>query len=255
MVLRPSFEEEKAADVGELKSFLDSSSNLNDPEREGFPSTKRRRRTWIWLLVLAGLLLSLLSCGALASTNLLVSGSAGSMFPSTAQDGLDDSQSTSTYPTDQLQEVLETIPSSVSQSYAEEVLPSLPSQSFSEVETVDELPKTILRTQPPIPADRLVGPGKTKYLAYLPHSGFHNARIELANGLLLALLTNRTLVVPNVRLGVAQAWDVKSKLERLLANSQKKDLVEQCRPLLQRIEGHDTNLPARCTKYAQYTGE
>ena len=41
-----------------------------------------------------------------------------------------------------------------------------------------------------------------KYLAYLPHSGFHNQRIAFENGLVLARMLNRTLIVPPVRLGV-----------------------------------------------------
>lgn len=40
-----------------------------------------------------------------------------------------------------------------------------------------------------------------RYLAYLPHSGFHNQRIALENALTLARILNRTLLVPPVRLG------------------------------------------------------
>jgi hypothetical protein len=43
-------------------------------------------------------------------------------------------------------------------------------------------------------------PGE-RYLAYLPHSGFHNQRIALENALTLARILNRTLLVPPVRLG------------------------------------------------------
>ncbi|CAG8756960.1 2157_t:CDS:1 [Cetraspora pellucida] len=35
-----------------------------------------------------------------------------------------------------------------------------------------------------------------KYLTYLPHSGFHNQRIELENGIFLAWFLNRTLIIP-----------------------------------------------------------
>lgn len=38
------------------------------------------------------------------------------------------------------------------------------------------------------------------YLTYLPHSGFHNQRISLENALVLAVLLNRTLIIPPVRL-------------------------------------------------------
>ncbi|KJA20793.1 hypothetical protein HYPSUDRAFT_68331 [Hypholoma sublateritium FD-334 SS-4] len=40
-----------------------------------------------------------------------------------------------------------------------------------------------------------------KYLAYLPHSGFHNQRIAFENALLLAHALHRTLLVPPIRLG------------------------------------------------------
>ena len=41
----------------------------------------------------------------------------------------------------------------------------------------------------------------TKYLSYLPHSGFHNQRIAFENALVMARILNRTLLVPPVRLG------------------------------------------------------
>ncbi|CAA7259179.1 unnamed protein product [Cyclocybe aegerita] len=40
-----------------------------------------------------------------------------------------------------------------------------------------------------------------KFLAYLPHSGFHNQRIAFENALLLAYALRRTLLVPPIRLG------------------------------------------------------
>ncbi|KAG5638801.1 hypothetical protein H0H81_010030 [Sphagnurus paluster] len=39
------------------------------------------------------------------------------------------------------------------------------------------------------------------FIAYLPHSGFHNQRIAFENALVLARLLNRTLLVPLVHLG------------------------------------------------------
>lgn len=39
-----------------------------------------------------------------------------------------------------------------------------------------------------------------RFLAYLPHSGFHNQRIAFENALVLARLLNRTLIMPPVRL-------------------------------------------------------
>jgi hypothetical protein len=40
-----------------------------------------------------------------------------------------------------------------------------------------------------------------RFLAYLPHSGFHNQRIEFENAIVLSILLNRTLVLPLARLG------------------------------------------------------
>lgn len=45
-----------------------------------------------------------------------------------------------------------------------------------------------------------------RFLAYLPHSGLSNQRIELANALLLAALLNRTLIVPPAFLGNVVGW-------------------------------------------------
>ncbi|KIM33444.1 hypothetical protein M408DRAFT_309739 [Serendipita vermifera MAFF 305830] len=41
----------------------------------------------------------------------------------------------------------------------------------------------------------------SQFLAYLPHSGFHNQRIELENAIVLSIILNRTLVLPLARLG------------------------------------------------------
>jgi hypothetical protein len=40
-----------------------------------------------------------------------------------------------------------------------------------------------------------------KYLTYFPHSGFHNQRIALENAFVLAYASNRTLLIPPIRLG------------------------------------------------------
>ncbi|EIE86985.1 hypothetical protein RO3G_11696 [Rhizopus delemar RA 99-880] len=45
-----------------------------------------------------------------------------------------------------------------------------------------------------------------RYLAYLPHSGLSNQRIELANALLLAHMLNRTLIIPPAFLGNVFGW-------------------------------------------------
>lgn len=41
----------------------------------------------------------------------------------------------------------------------------------------------------------------SRFLAYLPHSGFHNQRIELENAIVISIILNRTLVLPLARLG------------------------------------------------------
>lgn len=45
-----------------------------------------------------------------------------------------------------------------------------------------------------------------KFLTYLPHSGLHNQRIALINGIVLAKALNRTLIMPELNLGTATYW-------------------------------------------------
>ncbi|KAI0820043.1 hypothetical protein BC628DRAFT_1399238 [Trametes gibbosa] len=52
-----------------------------------------------------------------------------------------------------------------------------------------------------LPLVNSASPAVGRYLAYLPHSGFHNQRIALENALVLARILNRTLLLPPVRLG------------------------------------------------------
>ncbi|KAI8329135.1 hypothetical protein BC941DRAFT_443532 [Chlamydoabsidia padenii] len=62
-----------------------------------------------------------------------------------------------------------------------------------------------------------------KYITYLPHSGFHNQRIELENALLLAFYLNRTLLIPDVYLGnPAMPWLRFNKMyERILLQTKR----------------------------------
>ena len=55
-----------------------------------------------------------------------------------------------------------------------------------------------------------------KYLAYLPHSGLSNQRIELANALLLSHMLNRTLIIPPAFLGSVFGWMNRIQLEERL---------------------------------------
>ncbi|KAK4520831.1 uncharacterized protein ATC70_006712 [Mucor velutinosus] len=87
-----------------------------------------------------------------------------------------------------------------------------------------------------------------KFITYLPHSGFHNQRIELENALLLASYLNRTLLLPSVYLGnPAFPWLRFDKMyERLLL--QTKQGLEYCsliRP--------DEPLPTECLNYPRWT--
>ncbi|KAF9968564.1 hypothetical protein BGZ70_002468 [Mortierella alpina] len=72
----------------------------------------------------------------------------------------------------------------------------------------------------------------TKYLTFLPHSGFHNQRTELENALLLARLLNRTLIMPKVYLGPPMPWlEFRHLHARLLY--QTKIGLDHCRAILE----------------------
>ncbi|KAI8072473.1 hypothetical protein BC940DRAFT_292672 [Gongronella butleri] len=87
-----------------------------------------------------------------------------------------------------------------------------------------------------------------KYLAYLPHSGFHNQRIELENALLLASYLNRTLLLPDVYLGnPAMPWLRFDKMyERILL--QTKHGLEHCPQIPM-----GAPYPMECLNYARWT--
>ncbi|KAG0247848.1 hypothetical protein BG011_000810 [Mortierella polycephala] len=72
----------------------------------------------------------------------------------------------------------------------------------------------------------------TKYLTFLPHSGFHNQRSELENALLLARLLNRTLIMPKVYLGPPMPWLTFSQLHARLLYQTKIGL-DHCRAILE----------------------
>ncbi|KAF8070354.1 hypothetical protein FPV67DRAFT_1014496 [Lyophyllum atratum] len=86
------------------------------------------------------------------------------------------------------------------------------------------------------------------FLAYLPHSGFHNQRIALENALVLARLLNRTLFVPPIHLGNNPIRYVQfDALYQDLVLSSKTGL-EHC----SRITFH-APLPLECMDYFTYT--
>ena len=123
-------------------------------------------------------------------------------------------------------------------------------------------PKNGLRTGPaPHPKSNFivtqVGTSPTKsfawnsgerYLAYLPHSGFHNQRIALENALTLARILNRTLLVPPVRLGNDLiSYHKFDDLRRFLIHSGKRGLYH-CSNLAVRVAP-----PSECWGYFDYT--
>ncbi|KAK3810028.1 MAG: hypothetical protein J3Q66DRAFT_302685 [Benniella sp.] len=94
---------------------------------------------------------------------------------------------------------------------------------------------------------RPVSDPNERYLAYLPHSGFHNQRITLENALLLAKYLNRTLLVPPVFLGPATEWRFFNILHRRIVLQTKRGL-DHCG----RISKGEP-LPAECLDYYSWT--
>jgi len=88
---------------------------------------------------------------------------------------------------------------------------------------------------------------KERYLAYLPHSGFHNQRITLENALLLAKYLDRTLLVPPVFLGPATEWRLFDVLLRRILLQTKRGL-DHCGRILK-----GEPLPAECLNYYSWT--
>lgn len=67
-----------------------------------------------------------------------------------------------------------------------------------------------------------------RFLAYSPHSGYHNQRISLENALTLAFMLDRTLLVPPIWLGHAIPYISFDKLGRRLAMASK-DHLDRCK--------------------------
>ncbi|KAF9425076.1 hypothetical protein BGZ94_007863 [Podila epigama] len=86
-----------------------------------------------------------------------------------------------------------------------------------------------------------------RYLAYLPHSGFHNQRITLENALLLAKYLNRTLLVPPVFLGPATEWRLFDVLHRRILLQTKRGL-DHCGRIRK-----GNPLPGECLNYYSWT--
>ncbi|KAG9291270.1 hypothetical protein G9A89_021772 [Geosiphon pyriformis] len=66
--------------------------------------------------------------------------------------------------------------------------------------------------------EKFGSPNQENFLTYLPHSGFHNQRIELENAIFLAWYTNRTLVMPPIIFGKIVSWSAfPGRLEGILS--------------------------------------
>ncbi|KAI0645975.1 hypothetical protein C8Q79DRAFT_967237 [Trametes meyenii] len=88
-----------------------------------------------------------------------------------------------------------------------------------------------------------------RFIAYLPHSGFHNQRIALENALILATVLNRTLLLPPVRLGEPLSYLPFDQLYNASASAAKAGLG-YCRDLRSFTSG---SLPEECASYFRYT--
>ncbi|GJN87780.1 hypothetical protein Rhopal_000735-T1 [Rhodotorula paludigena] len=89
-----------------------------------------------------------------------------------------------------------------------------------------------------------------RYLAYSPHSGYHNQRISLENALTLAYLLKRTLLLPPVWLGHAIPYISFSKLQRRLEMASKEGL-EHC---IEYGEGTTADpIPRECDGFWDWT--
>lgn len=88
-----------------------------------------------------------------------------------------------------------------------------------------------------------------RYLAYLPHSGLSNQRIELSNALLLAYMLNRTLLIPPAFLGTVVGWLPRKQLdERLEWLTTPKPFTKLCqRPVSGRLLTYVQK--SRCDEY------
>ncbi|KAI7821545.1 hypothetical protein BC939DRAFT_478259 [Gamsiella multidivaricata] len=101
---------------------------------------------------------------------------------------------------------------------------------------LDLLPSPTTTADPESTQDRSIDlDPSTKYLTFLPHSGFHNQRTELENALLLARLLNRTLIMPKVYLGPPMPWRTFRLLHTRLLYQTKIGL-EHCRAIIENQE-------------------
>lgn len=113
--------------------------------------------------------------------------------------------------------------------------------SFHAVD-VNVNPSASFAVVPPFPTER--------FLAYTPHSGYHNQRISLENALTLAFILGRTLLLPPVWLGHAIPYVTFDKLQRRLQLASKAGL-DRCKELGD--GGSEDPIPRECEGYFDWT--
>ncbi|GAA5924361.1 uncharacterized protein JCM15063_005612 [Sporobolomyces koalae] len=91
-----------------------------------------------------------------------------------------------------------------------------------------------------------------RYLAYSPHSGYHNQRISLENALTLAYLLDRTLLLPPVWLGHAIPYISFDKLQRRLEMATKAGLEQRCTPFGE-TDATEDPIPRECQGFWDWT--
>lgn len=134
------------------------------------------------------------------------------------------------------------------------LFPSRPTTAFEPLASYSSDSTFLENVRPrPHPVPAPVDPSE-RFLAYSPHSGFHNQRKEVENAFTLAKLLNRTLILPPARLGRPVPWAWTDRLQRLW-NDEIKSGNRDC--LAYKGIGPDGILtstpPDRCTGYADWT--
>lgn len=109
-------------------------------------------------------------------------------------------------------------PSFISNIYWSDELPAfVPPALANSPSSHKDTPASPLRSRPDV-----------KYLSYSPHSGFHNQRIALENALTLAVLLNRTLLLPPARLGAALGYAPSKQMRERAPKEETKRGHERC---------------------------
>lgn len=108
-------------------------------------------------------------------------------------------------------------------------------------------------TQTPLPEFK-PSSSDEKFITFAPHSGLTNQRSTFANAYTLAYLLNRTLLLPDVRLGRPIPWKEPGVLRPWLERESKPALLNSCaRYMLATDEGKVVRLPEACRHYHEYT--